>query len=75
MFLFTFPSTKSAANDWLLVLFTIILDDQDCDLLLGQIIRGLAILTPPLNSDPERNRDLENDQKCGQRGSRKFSPW
>lgn len=73
--LFTILSTRSAANDWLLVLFTIILDDQACDLLLGQIIRGLAILTPPLKSDPERNRDLGNDQKRGQRGSRKFSPW
>lgn len=60
MFLFTFPSAKSAANDWLLVLFTIILDDQDCDLLLGQIIRSLAILTPPLNSDPEILKMIKN---------------
>lgn len=73
MFLFTFPSTQSAANDWPLVLVTIIQDDQDCDLSLGQIIQSLAILTPLLNSDPERNPDLENNQKRGQSGSKKFS--
>lgn len=27
---------------------------------------------PPLNSDPERKRDFENDQKRGQRGSKKY---